>query len=72
MSIAATVPAVHAEIALSNIQRPVLSSETSGHRLKQSPVDSVQGALVRRAHSSIQKAACSLRPFIVGSQRPRQ
>ena len=72
MSIVATVPAVRAEIVLSNIRHPVLSLETHDLSLKQPPVDSVQGALVRRAHSSIQKAAYSLRPFIVVSQPPRQ
>lgn len=72
MSIAAMVLVAPVEIALSNIPHPVLSSEISGLSLNQPPVDLVQGAPVRRAHSSIQKAACFLLPFIVDSQPPRR
>ena len=72
MSIAATVPAVRVEIVLSNIRHPVLNLETHGLSLNQLPVDSVRGALVQRARSSILKAAYSLQPSIAGSQPPRQ
>jgi hypothetical protein len=71
MSIAATVLVVRVEIAHSNIRHPV-SLETHGLSLNQPPVDSVRVALGRRAHSNTQKAACSLRPFTVGSQPPHQ
>ena len=72
MSIAATVPGVRVEIVLSNIRHPARSLETHDRSLNQPPADSVRGALVRRARSSIQKAAYSLQPSIAGSQPPRQ
>jgi hypothetical protein len=72
MSIAATALAVRVEIALSNTRHPVLSLETYDLSLKRPPVGLVPGVLVRHAHSSTRKAACSLQPFTVGSQPPRQ
>lgn len=72
MYIAVMVLVVRVEIVLSSIPHPVLSLETYGPSLNQPPADSVQGAPVRRAHSSIRKAACFLLHFIVDSQRPRR